>query len=326
MSKVDPTRTKTLRKRFERFLRVRYKFLGRRINELLVSQDAFGLIQNIEVLVPEIAARQWEFETSSQQVDQFEQWIAEDQAILFPSGEILEEYIVQGYEKGAARAFTETQRAQLEVALLNPLQRTVTEITRQSFLAGAFTAPETVEKLKILVGRTFTDIQGVNSVLAVRLKKHLADGLVQGDNPRTIARRMASDIGKSIKHAERIARTEVIRAHAEGQLDMLERMGVEEVGVAVEWTTAGDHRVCQLCGALEGVVLKVSESHGLIPRHPNCRCAFRPANVGESKQGQIRSRSGINSRIQKSLQREKNSSWAGRSRSISKTRPESILE
>lgn len=41
-----------------------------------------------------------------------------------------------------------------------------------------------------------------------------------------------------------------IRAHAEGQLDALEQMGVEEVGVMVEWSTAGDDRVCFKAGVM----------------------------------------------------------------------------
>jgi len=42
---------------------------------------------------------------------------------------------------------------------------------------------------------------------------------------------------------------------------------------------------CELCAPLEGIVLKVSEARGMLPRHPNCRCCFIPANVGEHKGG-----------------------------------------
>ena len=46
-----------------------------------------------------------------------------------------------------------------------------------------------------------------------------------------------------------------------------EALGVEELGVAVEWATAGDEAVCELCEALEGVVLKIEEARGMLPRH-----------------------------------------------------------
>ncbi len=69
----------------------------------------------------------------------------------------------------------------------------------------------------------------------------------------------------------------------------------------------------------------------------NCRCAFTPANVGESKVGQVRTKSGIKTRIDKSLKAEGGkkrtlkeaklrSKWAGKSKSITKKRPKSILD
>jgi SPP1 gp7 family putative phage head morphogenesis protein len=138
-----------------------------------------------------------------------------------------------------------------------------------------------------------------------------------------------------INRARMIARTEIIRAHAEGQLDALEKLGVDKVGVMVEWSTAGDDRVCSLCMSLEGVVLKIKEARGLIPRHISCRCAFSPANVGEGPDatrrvnygegvidvGQVRGKKAIQASIRRSVSAErvkgsfasklKKSRWAG---------------
>lgn len=126
-----------------------------------------------------------------------------------------------------------------------------------------------------------------------------------------------------------------IRAHAEGQLDALERLGVTSVGVAVEWSTAGDDRVCPLCRPLEGVVYKVSEAHGLLPRHPRCRCAFLPANVGESSTQQLKRKGEIEAAIRRSVKAEigkgskvsvaqqmKASKWVGADLKADKIRPE----
>ena len=65
----------------------------------------------------------------------------------------------------------------------------------------------------------------------------------------------------------------------------------------VEWSTAGDDRVCEACLPMEGVVLKLSEAHNMIPRHPNCRCSFIPANVGESRGEQVRGKAKIERQI-----------------------------
>jgi len=136
-----------------------------------------------------------------------------------------------------------------------------------------------------------------------------------------------------------IARTEIIRAHAEGQLDTFEKLKVEKLGVMAEWSTAGDDRVCGLCSDLEGVVITVREARGIIPRHPNCRCTYVPANVGESQKGQIRGKEDVQKAFDKSIRSEMpkikkrtfaeqkvRSKWAGADRSIAKARPKSILE
>src|SRR5690606_28972829 len=67
--------------------------------------------------------------------------------------------------------------------------------------------------------------------------------------------------------------------------------------------TAGDDSVCELCGSLEGVIFTVEEARGLLPRHPNCRCAWIPADVGETDKGQKRGEEKKKA-IEKSVQAE----------------------
>ena len=131
--------------------------------------------------------------------------------------------------------------------------------------------------------------------------------------------------------AERFAAylvTQGIHAHSEGQLDSFEKLGVEEVGVMAEWITAGDDRVCERCAVLEGAVLKVKEARGLIPRHPNCRCAWLPANVGEGVKGQKLTKGTLDAAFEESIRVERPgrplrdakalSTWPGKSKKISK--------
>jgi hypothetical protein len=59
----------------------------------------------------------------------------------------------------------------------------------------------------------------------------LADGLAHGRGPREIARelnKVVTGLGKN--RSETIARTEIIHAYSEGQLDSYEQMNIEEVG------------------------------------------------------------------------------------------------
>jgi SPP1 gp7 family putative phage head morphogenesis protein len=186
-----------------------------------------------------------------------------------------------------------------------------------------------------LAGRVFTELKNVTETLATKLSRRLTDGLVQGQNPRTIAKGMVVDLGMASRQAETIARTEIIRAHAEGAIDHYEELGVTELGVMVEWSTAGDGRVCPLCRALEGIVITTKEAHGMFPRHPNCRCTPVPANVGEDTTGQKRGKAKVKAAIDQSIrlglpkskktlplaQARERSNWAGADKTISKHRP-----
>lgn len=222
------------------------------------------------------------------------------------------QYAEAGYRQGAGRAFDDVQQKATGKAGVGDFYQG----SKDEFLRSSFGRPVQVERIKILASRTYQDLVGINEAMATGISRSLLDGLVRGDNPRTIADDIEENVeGIGAYRAETIARTEIIRAHAEGQLDALEAMGVEQVGVMVEWSTAGDDRVCSLCEELEGVVLKLSEAHNKIPFHPNCRCSFLPANVGEDEDDQIRGKSKIESAFED----------AGLEVEISSERPESIL-
>lgn len=78
------------------------------------------------------------------------------------------------------------------------------------------------------------------------------------------------------KRIARTARTEVVWAYNEAVLDGLAHLGVTQVVAWVEWTTAGDDRVCPLCEPLEGEVFTIAQARNMLPRHPDCRCAWTP--------------------------------------------------
>lgn len=215
------------------------------------------------------------FRSSAEQVRLFQEWLAAEiqLGVIQTTAANVEnaywtEFIRRGYEKGAGRAFDDVRKPALASG---KEQLAFFDGTRAEFLRQSFAQPETVEKVKLLAGRVFTELKGVTDAMSAQMSRALAEGLVQGKNPRAIAKDLVDRVDKiGINRARLIARTEIIRAHAEGQLDAMERLGVEEVGVMVEWSTAGDDRVCPLCQPLEGVVFKLKEARGLIPRHPQC--------------------------------------------------------
>jgi len=376
--RADPTRTATLRRLFEAELNRRFAVLKRKIRQLVVEEDAFGLARKNKLFVvqqvsykydegrPSAALRgydrqwrkvkqlylkrwpwcreclkqgklvkatqvdhrkhlsgdherffdqrnwqslcathhsqktrtnnitvntRWAFRTTPAQVEAFQGWLrTQVEADMFTAGEqaYWRTYAEQGYRKGAGRAFDDTrvaQRAMLDEA--NAQQMAWYEGTKEEFLRSSFGRPVAIDKIKLLAGRTFTDLKSVTEDMGARITRQLTDGLVQGQNPTVIARRMIRDgIGTKVRgvqsRALTIARTEIIRAHAEGQLDAMEQLGVTKLGVMVEWATSGAF-VCQQCAPLHGMVLTLKEARGMLPQHPNCRCAWIPANVGEDQ-------------------------------------------
>jgi SPP1 gp7 family putative phage head morphogenesis protein len=295
---------------------------------LLVEEDAFGLKPiSHDPFTPTTNTR-WRFETNPQKLKLFQDWLKKtfgkhlkNQAI----DKLWEAYILEGFRKGAGRAFDDTKQEEGKKpdSVLPSPQLDFYNGTKMEFLRSAFGQPETIEKVKLLASRTYDGMEGVTSAMATKMSRLLTDGLVQGMNPRTIANLLSSEINIGKARAETIARTELIRAHAEGQLLAFQKLGVEEVGAAVEWSTAGDERVCHLCKPLEGVVLKTSEAAGMIPRHPNCRCAWIPAGVGEVNQKQLKTKKQIETAILKS--RKLGNDGFKAAKPIAKHRPEGVV-
>lgn len=220
------------------------------------------------------------FASDPDKIKLFQLWLKQQfQATIRNQSEeqLWKRYVEAGFRKGAGRAFDDARKSERLKAEMEEKPDFYAG-SREEFLRSSFAQPETVEKVKLLAGRAFDDLEGVSEEMSVRMSRVLTDGLVQGQNPFEVAKAMNEVTDLGLTRSLLISRTELIRAHAEGQLDAFERLGVTELGVEVEWSTAGDDRVCPECEAFEGTIYSVEDAHGLIPAHPNCRCAFIPAS------------------------------------------------
>lgn len=299
--KIDPTRSTTLRRQFIGAMRKRFRRLRGDITRLVVTEDVFGITAAAEqekkagqvakgsrttVLgLATVLNTRWRFESDSAKVEKYQDWLKErvENDILEVSAENattpwLEPYIQGAYKKGVVRGYVDGK------ASTGQLSSSLDFIAggKEEFLRSAFGGPVGQTKLRTLSTRAFSQLKGVTQQMDAEMSRTLADGIAQGIGARELARRLNKNVsGLEKKRALTIARTEIVHAHAEGQLDSFELLGVEEVGVLAEWQTAHDDKVCKLCQPLEGAIFTVKEARGLIPRHPNCRCAWIPANVGE---------------------------------------------
>jgi hypothetical protein len=279
------------------------------------------------------------FHTTPDKVHAFRDWLRQKlqqyfvQDVRQTERQWFERYAEEGYKKGAERAFEYVEGRRWGAG-----EGDFYEGSKQQFLRSAFGRPVAVEKIQLLAGRVFTELNGISEQMSTKLTRALTDGLVEGKSPIEIAR----DIAKNVDGIERtrarvLAQTEITRCHAEGQLDALELTGMTHVGVMVEWSTSGLGTTergypspCEECAPLEGVVMTVEEARGLLPRHPGCRCNLLPANVGEdpAEEGQKRSARSIAAAFGESIEAEggeaprDKTTWPGADLEPAKERPE----
>jgi SPP1 gp7 family putative phage head morphogenesis protein len=226
-------------------------------------------------------APSFKFETDDNKLKKFNAWLKKqiDDGILEvapvsgePIGQSpwLSKYVNSAYKKGALATYIKVKPELLQ-------KQPFYEGSKAQFLESAFGRPERVSKLKLLHTRAFENLKGVTSTMASQMNRQLADGLAHGKGPMEIARGMSKTIGGLTRtRARAIANTEIINAHAESALDSMEDLGIESTTAEVEFSTAGDDLVCEICQDLEGEIYTIAEARGVIPRHVSCRCSWSP--------------------------------------------------
>jgi len=311
-------------------IRKRFEEIKSALDTLIVTDDAFGLEEPsiLEINVTNQVRQAWRFNTNAQKVKAFRKWLQQQvtAGVLIPDvkgNPFTATYLESAYKKGALNAYTQVHKADLAPSMDFYLG------SQEQFLRSSFNAPTTVQKLELLYTRSFSELDGITKAMDQQMTRVLVTGLSQGYGPRKLASELKKTVtGITRQRALVIARTETIAAHAEGQLDAYTRLGVEEVGILAEWSTAGDDKVCELCAPMEGVVMTVEEARGLIPRHPNCRCMWIPASKTRRDKGQKRTRKQKGVVVRKSVgaerkkgtlkEKRKRSVWAGKELSFFK--------
>lgn len=277
--RVDPSRTNGIRRRWLAEVNKQFNLLQKAVREFIVKEDALGLAKVTTQLKINADPRRYAFQTDAQKLSAFQAWLQEqtDKGILSKSSS--GKYIDSAYKQGIIRAYLEKHRAGKNLTKTPGWYSG----TQEAFLARAFGAGEAVGKVQLLATRTYETLKGMTGAMASQTARVLSEGMVRGDGAVDVGRALAERIEVSRSRALTIARTELMHAHAEGQLDGFKELGIQELDVMAEWSTAGDDRVCPICAALEGKVYTVEEARGMIPQHPNCRCTWIPSNKPATK-------------------------------------------
>jgi len=270
---TDPTRTKTLRRDFEADAYKRFRSFKGDVRESVEEKDVLHLGQQ-QAVNDSPNPRDYQFLSNPEKREQFLQWLRQqiDEDILettnsrdnirsgrhWTSG-----YIRTAYSKGIEHADAELRKQGIEVP--------------EEEIQNTFNKPIHSSKLEMLYLRTYDGLEGITQDMDTKISRTLTQAMSEGWNPRKAASKINEEVDHvGINRARTLARTEIINAHAEGTLNRLEEHGVEKVSADVEFSSADDSRVCPVCKSLDGGVYTIDEARGKIPRHPNCRCAWKP--------------------------------------------------
>lgn len=153
--------------------------------------------------------------------------------------------------------------------------RTEEELKRQAGILGK-TIKNNAQAADAIVNASFHNAKFSDRVwmyqdlLKAELSKLLQSGLIQGKNPRVLAKEIRNKFDVSKSNAERLMRTELARVQTEAQKQSFERNGFTQY----TFHALGD--ACDICRVLNGKHFKVKDmmpGENASPMHPNCRCS-----------------------------------------------------
>lgn len=149
------------------------------------------------------------------------------------------------------------------------------EFARQSGILG-MTIAQNEKLVSNIVNASFHNatwserLWANQQVLKAELETLLTRGIIQGKNPKVLARDLRKSFDASIADSERLLITELARIQEEVFRESMEQAGIDEYEYIAE---AG---ACHICAPLDGKVFKVKDGmpgSNKAPMHPNCRCS-----------------------------------------------------
>lgn len=259
MSRRDPTKTTTLRRRFEAELNKRWrKARGEirayidRLDYPLSAQDQRRLSERVEEIVQREVLDGLSIEDMEDRLV-VPSWVASK--------------IDAAREKGAEHAITLAEGAGIAVAA-----------TGASILGRSAARNRRAAQIE----QVAEDMSSAARDTRRSIRREAAAAATKTEAMGAASERAR----KTGQHRMRLlARTEVVRAHHKASMSVYEYADVDEVSVVAEIRTAGDDRVCVKCKELEDQgPMPLKEAENLIPLHVQCRCRVAPVPKNEDKQ------------------------------------------
>ena len=255
--RVDPSRTQTIRFQLARQGRVKLKRMADDLQQAVQYSTS------------------WSQQTKTQKLASLQRWTRQLVATHLdrPNQDTyLAEEVRKAHAKGVARSFDEAARAfskskDFNLGAKAQFSRDVRNRNR--------------ETIDLLVDTANNDIAHMGDQLIRQVARDAGALIRKGATGRQVRAAIRSAFQTiERKHLKAIVNVSIISAHAEGQLDGFEMVGVKRVGIRAEWVTAKDEHVCRQCAQREQRTYTLLQARGLLPFHVGCRCVWRLSRVG----------------------------------------------
>lgn len=259
----DPTRTTDLRRSFKAELNRRIVKFSKHIREAVEVGDYFALrgpnaLSSLTAGSPDAC------------LQAFGSWLVAATRSSFGDGQWMRTYIQRAYARGISHA---------EARL-----RERVKIDSRAYATQFYQAQQDLNAILTTASQYGVRVASV--------------GLARRSRPQDLSKSIRQAVEKIVRdRGSMLVTTHVVASHAEATLDAAESVGITHVRRIPEWNpskvvrdtrpryvrwlTAGDDRVCFVCAAREGDILKISEARRSIPVHPNCRCAWELLSKSE---------------------------------------------
>lgn len=154
--------------------------------------------------------------------------------------------------------------------------RTEEELQRQAGILGR-TVRDNARQAGRIVNASFHNARFSDRIwmyqdaLRADLGKLLQSGMIQGKNPRQLARELRRTFNASRYNAERLMRTELARVQTDAQRESFKRNGF------TMYEFIANSGCCDVCSAMDGKHFRVDKMQSGLnapPMHPNCRCSI----------------------------------------------------
>lgn len=184
----------------------------------------------------------------------------------------IQAYITRSYHAGIRRTLD-------EIGGYNSISeslRTFYRGKRKEFLDSLARDPRRMEQIGNLFSRDWNDLKGISDNIRNRIRSRLAQGILNGESPTTVYKDVADLVDSQDKAIQRLIRTAIVRAHADGQLIAYDKAGIDRLVIQVERNATEESPVCETCRKKARKVYTLKQAVGVIPIHPNCRCVWLP--------------------------------------------------